>query len=497
MSTPFPSLSRPTVTKTTRKLEPLSPAATRIIQAALRDDISVAEIAGMATTDPAFALRVISYVNNPLLGLGRRIDSIQQAANLLGLRGLRSLALSLVITHLAPEAEGTEPLLANCLRRAVAAREIAVHMRYPEPDACFTVGLFLDAGLLVSARQDPKSAVAIALSPAPFRLLRERAAGFRMHPDVGAAVARDHFLGDDFTDAIGRHHGLTCPTTPLGRIAWVAERVASVFEGGYFEPSRAAAEEALGYVGIDPSKLEPLLLTIPAAVVELSTVFDRYVGPQLELEALRARAEESLVALTEQYESLVSSLEAVVRAKESLETELRETNGRLEELSTTDPLTGVCNRRALETALARDLARADRDAAPLSVILLDIDHLKSVNDAWSHATGDAVLAMIGKVLIGSLRTGDVVGRLGSDEFLCILPGTDSLGAAVVAERIRTELPRHAVAGPKGPISVTASFGVASVRGPGCRTAIDDIIGHADQSQCQAKQQGRDCVVIQQ
>lgn len=449
----------------------------------------------MATSDPAFALRVISYVNNPVLGIGRRIDSIQQAANLLGLRGLRSLALSLVITHLAPEAEGTEPLLANCLRRAVAAREIARQSRLAEPDACFTVGLFLDSGLLVNARQDPKSAVAIALSPGPFRLVRERAAGFRMHPDLGAAIGREHHLGDEFTDAIQRHHGLTCPTTPLARIAWVAERVASVSEGGYFEPSRVAAEEALTCVGIDSTALEPLLQTLPAAVIELSTVFDRFVGPQLDVNALRVRAEECLAALTEQYESLVASLEAVVRSKDALENELRETTGRLEELTTTDPLTSVCNRYALELALSRDLARADRDASHLSVILIDVDHFKSLNDTWGHATGDAVLTMIGKLLLGSLRTGDVVGRLGSDEFLCILPSTDSMGAAVVAERIRVELPRHAIAGPKGPVSVTASLGVASVRGPGCRTALDDLLGHADLAQSQAKQQGRDSVVI--
>ncbi|HEY5955235.1 MAG TPA: diguanylate cyclase [Polyangiaceae bacterium] len=495
MSTPLPTPLRTVSSQKLRKLEPLSPAATHIIQAAMRDDIAVTEMAAMATTDPAFALRVISYVNNPVLGLGRRITSIQQAATLLGLRGLRSLALSLVITHLAPESEGTEPLLANCLRRAVAAREVARLMKYAEPDACFTVGLFLDAGLLVNARNDAQSAIAIALSPAPFRLLRERAAGFRMHPELGASVASEHHLGESITEAIQRHHGLTCPSAPLARIAWVAERVASVFEGGYFEPSRTAAQDALVQLGIDTAELEPLLRAIPSAVVELSTVFDRNIGPQLAFDALRAKAEDSLVALTEQYESLVSSLEAVVRTKESLENELRESSGRIEELATTDPLTGLCNRRALETALARDLARADRDAAHLSVVLLDIDHFKSINDTWGHAIGDAMLTMIGKVLLGVLRTGDSVGRLGSDEFLCVLPSTESVGAAVVAERIRIELPRHAVAGPKGPITVTASLGVASVRGPGCRTALDDLIGRADQVQCLAKQQGRDQVVI--
>jgi diguanylate cyclase (GGDEF)-like protein len=495
MSPASPALPQTTRIRRTRKLEPLSPAATKIIQSALRDDISVAELASLATSDPAFALRILRYVNSPVIGIGRRIDSIQQAANLLGIRGLRSLALSLVITHLAPKAEGIEPVLANCLRRAAAARELARYIRFAEPDACFTVGLFLDAGLLVSAREDPQNALAIALSPAPFRLLRERAAGFLEHTALGASIAREHHLGEDFANAILSHHGLTCPTSPLGRIAWVAERVAGVFEGGYFEPSRIVAKEALRLLAIDPSELEPLLHTIPAAVAELSAVFDRYVGPQLEVEVLRTHTEASLVTLTEQYEALVSAMEALVLSKESLESELRESNGKLEVLATIEPLTGVCNRHAVETALSRELARADRDASHLSVVLLDIDHLETVNDTWGHSTGDAVLSMVGKILANGVRTGDVVGRLGGSEFLCILPSTDSLGAAVVAERIRAELPQHAVAGPKGPIAVTASLGVASVRGPGCRTALEDLLGHAARAQDLAKQRGRDCVVL--
>jgi len=496
MRTPAADESQePTPVRRAKKLEPLSPAVTQIIQAALRDDISVAELASMATADPAFALRIIGYVNNPVIGIGRRISSVQQASSLLGIRGLRSLALSLVVTHLAADTAGSEPLLANCLRRAVAAQTVARHIRHSEPDACFTVGLFLDAGLLVSARQDPKHAIAIALSPASHRLLRERAAGFVEHTELSASLVREHNMGAEFVYAIQRHHCAECPATSLGRIAWVAERLASVYESCFFESSRAAAEEALGCVGIHPRELDPILQSIPPALLELAVVLDRQVGPQLEFGALRTQAETCLAALTDQYDSLVSSLEKAVRSKEALESDLRESNGKLEVLATTDPLTGVCNRQALEAALARDLARADRTAEHLSVILLDVDHLDTLNHTWGHATGDNVLAMVGQVLMSCLRTGDVVGRFADDEFLCILPSTDGPGATVVAERIRNELPLHAIAGPKGPISITASLGVASIRGPGCRTALEDLLGHADRARYRAKQQGRHCVVV--
>jgi diguanylate cyclase (GGDEF)-like protein len=481
--------------KRSKKLEPLSPAASRIVQSALNSEIELSALAEMAQSDPAFALRVLSYVNNPVLGLGRRVDSVQHAANLLGIRGLRSLALSLVITHLAPEAEGTESLLANCLRRAVASQIISRKIRFPDAEAAFTLGLFLDVGLLVSAKDDPKAAILIGNSPACFRLIRERAEGFRMHPDVGATIAREHYLSEDYVEAILRHHGLTCPATPLARIAWVSERIAGIFEGSYYSNARSSAEEALSYVELTSADLDDMLETIPQAVVELSTVFDRYVGPQLEIEALRARAEEGLRAITEQYESLVASLESLVRTKENLEIELRDAKGRVEELTTTDPLTGLCNRRALTAALERDLARADRDATDLSTLLIDIDHFKTVNELWGHATGDHILTLVGRIILGTLRSGDVAGRYGGSKFLVILPSTDRTGATVVAERIRNGLSQHAIAGPKGPISVTCSIGLSHERGPGCRLAHDQIVQRASQALCTAQHEGRDRVSL--
>ena len=266
-----------------------------------------------------------------------------------------------------------------------------------------------------------------------------------------------------------------------------------MFEGGYYTPARAAAEDALVYVNLGTQALDEMLELIPQAVVELSTIFDRYVGPQLEIDALRARAEENLVALTEQYDSLIASLESLVRAKESLEIELRNTNGRVEELTTTDSLTGLCNRRALQTALERDLARADRDGADLSILLVDIDHFKSVNDTWGHAIGDAILTLVSRIVLGTLRSGDVAGRFGGGEFLVILPSTELNGALVVAERIRTVLSQHAVAGPKGPIAVTCSIGLSHERGPGCRLAHDRLLCRATQALDTAKHEGRDRV----
>jgi diguanylate cyclase (GGDEF)-like protein len=478
-----------------QKSELISTSATRIVQIALRDDVSLGELAQLAATDPAFALRVLAFVNSPALGMRRKIDDVRQATNLLGVRGMRTLGLSLMVTNLGPPGVGSELLLANCLRRAIVAREIAVLLKTKEPDLYFTAGLLLDSGLLASAKKDLERAAYIAGAPAMYRVVHERVAGFVPHPQLGSEIAGNYGLGQEMVDALAQHHDSAIPRESFAQVAWVTERCAAIFEGGDTGHHRKLANAAMEALDLSPKQLDELIARVPSMVVELASALDRSVGDQFDLDALQERAHDRLVALNEHYEGLVRTLEELLEHKEALERDLRAANERLERLASTDELTGVANRRAIEEALRRDLARADRDATPLSVVLIDVDHFKSVNDTWGHATGDAVLSSLGKLLHSLLRASDVAGRWGGEEFLCILPNTDTVGATVVADRLRKALPLNTVAGPRGPVQVTASFGVASVRGPGCRNANEGIMRRADSALYSAKEQGRDRVVV--
>jgi diguanylate cyclase (GGDEF)-like protein len=410
-------------------------------------------------------------------------------------RGMRTLGLSLMVTGLGPKGSGSDILVANCLRRAIIARELASLIDSKDADHCFTSGLLLDSGLLASAKQDMARASYIAGTPAPHRIVQERVAGFVPHPQLGAEIAHKHGLGDEFVQALEHHHDPVAPKGILEHVAWVAERCAGVFEGGDLSHNRQLACQAAATLNISADALDTLLRRVPAQVKELGSALDHPVGDQFAIDELNTRAHESLVMLNEQYEGLVHSLEELLQRKQALEQELRAANERLERLASTDELTGLANRRAIDQALRRDLARADRDASSLSVVMLDIDHFKSVNDTWGHITGDVVLATVGQMLMQSLRASDVAGRWGGEEFLCILPNTDSKGACVLAERLRAQLPRHVVPGPRGPLHVTASFGVATVRGPGCRDATETLTRRADSALYSAKEQGRDRVVV--
>lgn len=161
---------------------------------------------------------------------------------------------------------------------------------------------------------------------------------------------------------------------------------------------------------------------------------------------------------------------------------------RLAEQATHDHLTGLANRKLFDEILEREVKRWERGGAPVSLMTVDVDNFKSVNDTFGHATGDEVLRTVASVLAARCRQVDVVARLGGDEFAVILPdcsGADALGAA---ERLRTDFRAKQ---PSGPV-VRISAGVACV--PENAPNRIELLAAADDALYEAKQRGRDCVV---
>jgi two-component system cell cycle response regulator len=176
-----------------------------------------------------------------------------------------------------------------------------------------------------------------------------------------------------------------------------------------------------------------------------------------------------------------------------LQKELIEKNRLLEELSTTDALTGLSNRRYLDETLGLEFMRARRHGTPLAVVMSDVDHFKQVNDRFGHPAGDRVLRMVAQILQRRLRATDFAGRYGGEEFLIIL-GSSQDGASLLAERWRVEIEEAPLDVATGsPIAVTMSFGVASITedmdDPG------DLIEAADAALYGAKAAGRNQVVV--
>ena len=163
------------------------------------------------------------------------------------------------------------------------------------------------------------------------------------------------------------------------------------------------------------------------------------------------------------------------------------------ELATTDSLTGVYNRRTFKELAEPLLSRARRTRTPVSLLLLDLDHFKRVNDTHGHLAGDEVLAGFARLARLCLRKEDLLARFGGEEFVVLLPGTSEAAAVALAERIREEIadtPMHTGA---SDVSVTVSVGLAGESGERLPT-LEALLARADEALYAAKAQGRNCVV---
>lgn len=157
-----------------------------------------------------------------------------------------------------------------------------------------------------------------------------------------------------------------------------------------------------------------------------------------------------------------------------------------------DPLTGIHNRAHLQQRLTWETARARQQDAPLSLLLLDIDHFKRINDTFGHAAGDEALRHVASWLAGAIREGDTVARFGGEEFAIVARGMDAQRAHRMGERIRELVAERAVPVADGALQLTVSVGVAH-RAPGARTTSEALIEAADRALYASKAAGRNRV----
>ena len=160
-----------------------------------------------------------------------------------------------------------------------------------------------------------------------------------------------------------------------------------------------------------------------------------------------------------------------------------------------DPVTGLWNREALIESMARELERARREGAPLGFALFDADDFRLVNDTLGRLAGDEALRQVGQRLRRSLRSYDILGRYGGDQFLAILPGCDEAAAGALAERLRTSVSAQPITLNEGTIRITLSVGVAAAGGRQERCTADALACAAEAALYKAKQPGQHSLAV--
>ena len=322
------------------------------------------------------------------------------------------------------------------LEKGQAAVSVAVNDRYQKVARIGPGGIVGELSLLLNS---PHSARVRAETPVD--AIRIPADAFRdfMARDSRSLAALSRVLAERVQRT----------THPLAHLSYIASAVLS--DG--FEPSQLAEiREQTNGIGCFAELFEDMLHYLAERTQRLET-------------AVAERTRD----LTEE-----------INRREAAEAELRH-------LATTDPLTGANNRRHFFEMAERELNRAERYGRPLAIFLMDIDRFKSVNDTYGHSIGDDVIKAVVKIILENLRSQDVLGRIGGEEFAVLVPECPLEDAVLLADRLRQTIADTRIATPKGPLSCTVSAGVADC---GKLHSVKAALEAADGALYAAKEAGR-------
>jgi diguanylate cyclase (GGDEF)-like protein len=469
-------------------LLPSLPTVALRLMELVRRDAPVSEIAKVLSADPAMSSRLLRTVNSSFYRRSHTVSTVAHAITVLGVVSVKTIVLgfSLVQNLQKQHSKGFDHLKywRHSIYSATAAMALAQRLKILQRDECFLAALLADIGMLALDKalgeeygQLQESIASHAQLPAA-----ESKTLNVTHADASGILACDWKLPALLATPMACHHNPTAAPDAfqqkLSLVVGVASRCADVFTD---EDARPAITElrqiCLAEFGLSPADCDQLLAQIATQTREQAPLFEIQMDAPIDLPAMLAEANQTLVDLM-----LRSDQQAKL---------LAEQNQQLLAQVSTDSLTGLANRDRFEQLLAQQFRKGD--IRPVSLILLDVDGFKLINDSYGHQAGDAALMAIGRALAAAARDGDLAARIGGDEFALLLSRTDSAQARHIAVNICSMVSGSAV--PVGDLSlaVTVSAGVAT-RDAG--SAFDDsaaMVKAADASLYSAKAAGRNCV----
>ena len=353
----------------------------------------------------------------------------------------------------------------------------------------YLLALGLIAGLTIGAHltldrvlQEHESSAAIARISGQQRTLSQRIASLAAQHEMGSPTAKDDLL-DAAAQFEAAHHMLLADI----QMSAAAGRNPAVFNELYFGGTTPLDGEVAGF-----AQLARTIATNPPAAKLPDPLLERVVQQhqadseaQLRWLELMQRLTLTVVLLTLVTEALLVFRPMVRRVTQSA--------WELLHLASIDALTGMLNRQRFVHHAQRTLARIGRRGAPVSLLTIDVDHFKQINDDFGHAGGDAALQALAATLNQAMRPGDVVGRLCGEEFAVLLPGTAEMDAMRIGQALRVAVEGLKVEHLGQSIGLTVSIGIACAPG-GQPADLQALLHDADQSLYRAKAAGRNEVV---
>ena len=484
---------------------PTPPAiALKILDAVRKDDESFDELAEIIKTDPALSARILKLANSTLYRLPNRVDSLTQATAFIGTQALKNIALSFVIIdgfQGAPQGSFDFDLFwRRAVSSAVAAEVLAENAGLRDRDI-FVSSLLQDIGVLTMFLSDATLYTEVIdskrISGKSTCETEKEKFGFD-HTEVGCHLLTSWKLPDTISRPICYHHSPEPeePYRKIARIISLADKISSMYHGTQRNKKSIEVHETLSSAyGLDRDQIDALIDRIGEKAVGIMECFSILPGKMKPFSMIMQEANEELGRLNYSYEQIVLELTQAKQNAEQLAIELKRSNDKLRELALRDGLTSLYNHRYFYEVLESQLLNSQRYSHPISLMILDLDHFKKVNDTYGHPVGDLVLRETSKALVRLVRRSDIVARYGGEEFAIILPETGLASAKVLAQRLRRGVEQQMIQYNDKLISVTVSIGLASSEMDDGEITRESLISRGDHALYKAKWNGRNRIEI--
>lgn len=484
---------------------PSPPAiALKILEAVRRDENSFDELAMIISADPALSLRIMKIANSALYSLPRSVESLSQATALIGTNALKNIALSFVIVENfqnAPQGSFDMDLFwRRAITAAVAAETLAKYIQHHNQEL-FLSGLLQDIGVLLLYLADPVMYTSLQdqkrLSDKSTCAIEQEQLGYD-HSEIGSHLLASWGLPENIYQPIRYHHTNTT-NTPHGdtaRILQLADKISAIYHGLHSNSNFVAARHQLvGAYQLSEEDADRFIDTVGEKSREILALFAMEHGEVKPFSLIMQEANDELSHLNFSYAQLVLELKQAKQGAEQLAMELQLANESLRKLAFRDGLTNLYNHRYFQEILAAEIERSRRYNHPLSLILVDIDFFKKINDRLGHPAGDHVLQQVASMLLKLVRHCDIVARYGGEEFVIILPETAVTGARVLAQRVRRGIEQMEINYNDQTVSITISCGLASNEKNIQELTRSVLIERSDQALYRAKENGRNRVEV--
>ncbi len=473
------------------------PVAMRVLQLAQNPESDLAKVAEAVSADPAIAAKVMRIANSAMYARRRQSTNLRQALITLGLNATLTLALSFtLVTALKKSSTGGFDFQAYWRRTILSAawgKLLATELGRRDAEEVFLASLLQDLGMLVVDKLWPEVYEGIA----PFKIEHARICQHEQncigtdHRSIGSALLGIWNMPAGLIQAVQHSHdpsaaGVEGEDKTFVRVVAMSGELSDVWLGARNETSlRRVGQQGHKYLDIQPHRLGEMFDLIKEQLPVAEELFQMELYDASQLQDISEAARETLMVRNLHQ---IGKNEGLEQSKKQLEEE----NSELKVENIRDPLTNAHNRRYFEESLAREFETAAKHAWPLSVVFVDLDKFKQVNDGFGHQAGDAILQTVAALLRDTLRDSDIVARYGGDEFVLLLPGVDTAQANRVGERVcEAARTRTAKTADGRSVGITLSLGIVTCDSHNKFDSPKALLAAADSALYESKRKGRD------